>query len=218
MDNRSLYPIFLKLEEKKCLVVGGGRVAERKTRSLLAAGANVKLVAKKTTTALSRLARERKIRLLKKYFVPSHLKDVSLVLCATDDKKLNSRVAREARRRGILVNVADSPELCDFFLPAALRRGHFQIAVSTAGGSPAIAKRVRDELARRYGKEYGELTGLMRSMRLKVIREIPEERRTAVLNAMIAPRIVRLLRRGQKVAARRLMKGTIAKAKSNGCA
>jgi precorrin-2 dehydrogenase/sirohydrochlorin ferrochelatase len=209
MKNHLLYPIFLNLEHRNCLVIGGGRVAERKVRGLLSAGARVKVIAQSVTPVLSRLARERKITLLKKPFARSCLRGVAVAVCATGDRRLNEEAAAESRRLGIPVNVVDSPEICDFILPAVLRRGALQIAVSTGGGSPALAKRIRHKLARRYGSEYGELIKLMSSMRSRVIAEVPRHKRSSVFNAMIGPRVIRLLRRGERAKVRCLMEKII---------
>jgi len=136
------YPIFLDLRNKPVLVVGAGKVALRKTRGLLEAQARVKVVAPRWEPAFQSLP----VCLLPRKFRASDLKGASLAFAATDDRRVNHRVAVEARRRGIPVNVADAREECDFLVPARLRSGGVQIAVSTGGRSPRLAAALRREL------------------------------------------------------------------------
>jgi siroheme synthase-like protein len=206
------YPICLNIRGRRCVVVGGGRVAERKARGLLAAGADVTVIAREAGSGLKRLARGRKIGVLRRGFLSSDLKAAFIVMAATDDAAVNTRVASEARRRGALVNVADSPWLCDFFLPAVVRRGDLQIAISTAGSSPALAKRIRKELSGRYREEYGTLLHIASALRPDVMRIVPPRARAAVFAEMTGPAVVRLLRRGRTAAARRRMLKAIADA------
>ena len=211
MRLRPLFPIFVDLSRRHCLVVGGGRVAERKARGLVAAGARVTVVARAAHAGIVRLARSKKIRLITRAFLPADLRGVFLVVCATDAAAVNARVAAAARRRSILANVADMPAICDFFLPAIVRRGQLQIAVSTAGSSPATASRIARDLECRYGREYADLLSMMRSARARVIGRVPAGARPAVFAAMSCPAIIRLLRSGRRAAARRAMERVIQK-------
>lgn len=204
-----LFPVFIDLKGRRCLVVGGGRVAERKVRRLVEAGARVTVVAKIASERLRRLARLKKVRLRTRDFSPADLRGVFLMVCATDDARAQARIAAAAKKKNVLANVVDAPALCDFFLPAVARRGQLQIAVSTGGSSPAIAKRIARELKRRYGREYADLLSMMRSLRGRVIGCVPEEKRPAVFEVMSRPAVIRLLRGGRKAAARRDMERVI---------
>ncbi|MCX6358008.1 MAG: bifunctional precorrin-2 dehydrogenase/sirohydrochlorin ferrochelatase [Candidatus Aureabacteria bacterium] len=205
MRSRPLYPIFLNLNGRDCLVVGGGSVAERKVLGLLASGARVSVIAPEACPRLKRLGRARRIRLVRRRYAVSDLRGQGLVIAATDDPATNARVTRDARAKGILVNVADAPALCDFYLPATLRRGDLQIAVSTKGRSPALAKRIRMELEGRYGPEYAALLNQAARLRPPAITRLPAGRRAGAFMAITGPRVIRLLRAGRKIEARRLM-------------
>jgi precorrin-2 dehydrogenase/sirohydrochlorin ferrochelatase len=131
---------------RRCLVVGGGPVAERKVAGLLEAGARLTVVSPAVTSRLADWARAERIRLIGRDYAASDLVGHSVVFVATDDGRVNADVARDARAAGVLVNAADDPAHCDFILPAVLRRGELTVAVSTGGASPALARTVRDEL------------------------------------------------------------------------
>jgi len=207
-----LFPIFVDLSRRRCLVVGGGRVAGRKAGRLAAAGARVTVVAREPHAEIQRLARSGKVALIRRGFSIADLRGVLLVVCATDDAAVNARVAAAARRERVLANVVDTPAICDFILPAVVRRGQLQIAVSTGGSSPATASRIAREIAGQYGREYADLLSMMRSSRARVIGRIPARERPAVFAAMSRPSVVRLLRSGRRAAARRAMERVIQKA------
>jgi precorrin-2 dehydrogenase len=149
-----LFPIFLKLAARRCLVVGAGKVAESKIESLLLTDAKVHVVAPRGTQTIERWARERKISWDLRPFEAIDLEQVSLVIAATDSEAINHFVFGEARARGVLCNSVDDPEHCDFYCSAIVRRGQLQIAISTGGNSPALAQRLRRELEEQFGKEY----------------------------------------------------------------
>jgi precorrin-2 dehydrogenase/sirohydrochlorin ferrochelatase len=175
----SLFPVFLKLAGRPCLVVGAGRVAETKIESLAAAGAVVKVVAPEATEAVARWSRVGKVKLQRRIFEPSDLNGVFLVVVATSSRELNDCVYLEAQRRGVLCNVVDDPPRCDFYYPAVVNRGALQIAISTNGHSPALAQRLRRELEQQFGPEYEvwlEALGRERQ-RLFALPLDPEERR-----------------------------------------
>ncbi len=183
------YPLFLNLEGRLCVVVGGGAVAERKVRALLEAGATVTVVSPLLSPGLKRLLRVKafKERLTHKAerFRPSHLKGALLVFAATDDPRVNSRVSDAGRKVGTLVNVADRPEACDFIVPSSLRQGDLQIAISTGGRSPAAAKRIREELEARYGPEWKAFLRLMGKWRRKILTMIPDpDKRERLFNKL----------------------------------
>ncbi len=175
----SLFPVFLKLTGRPCLVVGAGRVGELKIESLLAAGAAVKVVAPEATEAVAQWSRAGKISWQPRRFEPSDLEGVFLVVVATASRELNDSIYREAQGRGVLCNVVDDPPRCDFYYPAVVSRGELQIAISTNGQSPALAQRLRLELQQQFGHEYEawvEVLGRERR-RLFALPLDPQERR-----------------------------------------
>jgi precorrin-2 dehydrogenase/sirohydrochlorin ferrochelatase len=181
-----LFPVFLKLTGRPCLVVGAGRVGESKIEGLLAAGATVKVVAPEATDAVSQWARVGKISWQTRRFEPSDLSGVFLVVVATPSRELNDSVYREAQRRNILCNVVDDPPRCDFYYPAVVSRGELKIAISTGGQSPALAQRLRRELEQQFGPEYEawvEAVGRERQ-RLLALPMHSEERRR-ILHAQV---------------------------------
>ena len=149
-----MFPIFLKLEGRRCLVVGAGTVAEGKIRGLLEAGASVQVVAPQAVFQIRRWQSQGAIAWKPRKFDPSDLDRVSLVVAATSLRDLNSQVFREARLRNVLCNAVDDPENCDFYYGAVVKRGDLQIAISTNGRSPALAQRLRQELEEQFGPEY----------------------------------------------------------------
>src|SRR5262245_36303510 len=187
------YPIALDLRDRSCLVVGGGPVAQGKVQGLLDAGARVTIVSPRLTEALRERLAAGRCRHLAREFRPADLQGRAIVLVATDDPRVTARVHRAARRAGILVNAADDPERCDFFLPAVLRRGRLTIAVSTGGASPTMARAVRDELQGLVPESYAELLEVVAAVRSRLRRDrrvAPAERwRTAIdapLRALVA--------------------------------
>jgi siroheme synthase-like protein len=151
----SLFPMFLKLEGKRCLVVGAGKVGEPKIGGLLDAGARIIVVAPDATEVVKQWAREGRIILELRGFTVEDLERVSLAVVATASPNLNEFIYREAQWRGVLCNVVDVPDLCDFYYPAVVRRGDLQIAISTAGQSPSLAQKIRQQLERQFGEGYG---------------------------------------------------------------
>lgn len=191
------YPAFLNLRDKLAVVVGGGEVAERKVDLLLSCGARVRVVSSRVTPGLSRFGQS--IEIVNRPYRAEDLEGALLVFAATDDPAANAAVAREARERGALANVADAPEFCDFIVPSLVTRGGLQIAISTGGASPALAKRLRRELEAVVGPEYGELLGVLQSVRERVLREVADPaRRRAIFDHLVSEDLLDLLRRGDR--------------------
>lgn len=163
------FPICLDIKDRCCVVVGGGRVAERKVASLLEHGGRVRVISPELTPELLRLHEAGELAWRATNYQDGDLLDAFLVIAATDDEEVQARVHAEASARQLLLNVADVPKWCNFILPATVRRGDLSIAVSTGGKSPALAKRLRQELATRFGPEYGELTNLLGRLRPLVL-------------------------------------------------
>jgi siroheme synthase-like protein len=199
------YPIHLDLKGRQVLVVGGGTVAEGKVRQLISAGARVRLVSPTIEGTFERLISEALIEHRPRGFVEADLEGASLVISATDDSDVNETVSRAARRRRIWCNVVDRPRLCDFITPALVVRGELQISVSTGGGSPTLAQRVKREIAALIGDEYGELLEIATGMRAEAKESVKDsERRTELLRAFVESDAINLLREGRGEDARRL--------------
>lgn len=164
------YPIVLDLRGRSCLVVGGGPVAERKVEGLLETGAAVTVVSPRLTPRLRDWIGRRRCRYLAREYRARDVTGRTVVLVATDDARVTARVQRDAGRLGVLVNAADDPTRCDFFLPAILRRGGLTVAVSTGGASPALARAVRDELERLVPESYALLLEVVAGVRAQVRR------------------------------------------------
>ncbi len=164
------YPIFLNLEGKRCLVVGGGEVATRKVQGLLDAGAAVVVVSPTLTTTLSELARRGALHHEARPFQAEDVVGCALVIGATNQPAVNAAVYEASQRHGIWVNIVDTPDACDFIAPAVVRRGALQIAISTGGNSPTLAKRIRAHLEQLYGPEYAEILAWL-GVRRKHIRQ-----------------------------------------------
>lgn len=160
-----MYQLSLNISGRLCVVIGGGRVAERKALSLLEAQAQLRLISPQLTERLHQLAAAGKIDWLNRCVQPGDIRGAMLVFAATDSALVNAAVAHEARAAGQLVNVADAPELCNFQVPAVLRRGDLSIAVATNGKSPALAAQIRKRLEADYGPEYAFLLGLLGRVR-----------------------------------------------------
>jgi precorrin-2 dehydrogenase / sirohydrochlorin ferrochelatase len=151
---KSMFPMFLKLEGSRCLVVGAGRVAESKIRGLVEAGALVYVVAPQAVVQVQKWASEGVIGWEARGFESHDLDGAFLVVTATSSPELNAQVFAEAREKKVLCNSVDDPKHCDFYYPAVVNRGDLQIAISTNGRSPALAQRLRQELEEQFGPEY----------------------------------------------------------------
>ena len=175
------YPICLDLYKKKCLVIGGGKVAERKTLSLLEHNGIVTLVSPKITPQINRLVQEGKINYYEKEFQPKDLEGAFLVIAATNNNKINKIIAQEAQNRGVLINVVDKPSDSTFILPAVVKRGNLMISISTEGKSPAFARKMKEDLEDQYGQEYGILVDILGNFRENIIQKEPDEQKRKAL-------------------------------------
>jgi precorrin-2 dehydrogenase/sirohydrochlorin ferrochelatase len=165
------YPINLDVQNRECLVVGGGSVGERKVKTLLECGALVTVVARRATELLRALASEGRIELNIRDYESSDMEGKFLVIGATDNEEVNEKVNKDAAERGLLCNIADRPAACNFVLPAIVRQGDLLIAVSTSNKSPAVARRIRETLEKQFGPEYTVLLTLMGSIRQKLLAQ-----------------------------------------------
>ncbi len=180
-----LFPMFLKLEDRACLVVGAGTVAESKIRSLLETSARVTVVAPEANAAIAELAGAKALRWWRRKFRPSDLRGIFLCIAATSDPEVNGTVFEKARRLGVLCNAVDDPPHCDFYFPAVVRRGDLQVAVSTAGQSPALAQRLRMELEEALDSSWEARVRLIGEARRRILgRHRPSAERKRMLKRL----------------------------------
>ena len=181
----NLFPMFMKLAGKQCLVVGAGNVGEPKIGGLIDTGARIHVVAITATDQVREWAEAGKIELELRAFSSFDLDDKFLAVVATASRSLNELVYREAQRRGVLCNVVDVPDLCDFFYPAVVRRGDLQIAISTAGQSPSLAQKLRQQLERQFGDGYTAwVEQLGATRRLILASELDKETKSELLHSL----------------------------------
>jgi siroheme synthase-like protein len=192
------YPIMLNIQGKKCVVVGGGNVALRKVRMLLDCGANVTVVSPKPHLGMAKLSEKKAIHLIHRNYKVGDLVDATIAVASTDIREINRTVAHEAKKLGILVNVVDDPRLSSFILPSFFRRGNLTIAVSSAGTSPALARKIRTHLEKSLGEEYATLLSL-----ISEVRSALKERGCAVdgeawQEVLDLDSLIRLMQKGQR--------------------
>jgi precorrin-2 dehydrogenase/sirohydrochlorin ferrochelatase len=200
------YPVFLCLEGEPCVVIGGGEVAERKVESLLDAGARVAVVAPSLTPALAERLARGEISHRHRCYQDGDLEGARLAYAATDDEILHAELARAAAAAGVLLNVVDRPRWCSFIVPAVLRRGELAIAVSTGGGSPALAARVRDEVGRQLGPEYERALHVLARLRQHLqAQAVPSPERQRILRELVASELLECLRQPDAAAVDRLL-------------
>jgi precorrin-2 dehydrogenase/sirohydrochlorin ferrochelatase len=181
-----LFPLFLKMEGRRCLVVGAGAIAESKINGLVDTGCEVVVVAPEARLEIEELARAGRIEWHKREFEPADLDEMFLVVAATSSTVIHEQIFVEARRRGVLCNVVDVPTLCDFYYPAIVQRGDLQIAVSTTGQSPALAQRLRKELEAQFGAEYAEwLVELGQARDAMMTAQLSAQERKQRLHALV---------------------------------
>ena len=211
------YPLFADLRGRRCVVIGGGMVAQRKVTTLLQYGADITLISPEATTRLLAYARKGAIRHVARRFRPSDLRGCWLVYAATDDQQINAQAYRHATRRRIFTNVVDQKPLCSFIAPAICRRGDLVIAISTGGGSPTIAKRLRQELQQAIGSDYARMIRLLKGLRTVAKRRMPSYRdRKRYFDRLVQGRVFNLVRAGRMSAARREALALLARASKNG--
>ena len=181
----SLFPMFMKLEGKQCLVVGAGKVGEPKIAGLLETGARIRVVALDASPAVREWARSGRIELELRAFTNDDLQGAFLVVVATASRTLNERIYHEAQTLGILCNVVDVPDLCDFFYPSIVRRGDLQIAVSTTGQSPSLAQKIRQQLEKQFGPGYAAwVAELGDTRKLILASDLGKERKLDLLHSL----------------------------------
>jgi siroheme synthase-like protein len=193
------YPIFLDIEERDVLIVGGGNVCARKAETMLRYGARVTIVAPDFNEEIESWARDGKLALRRKMYEERDLDGASIVIASTDSEAVNEEIARDCRARKIPVNVVDVTPLCEFIVPAIVERGSIQIAVSTGGSSPAIARTLKEDLQRLIGPEYAEVNDLLGSLRDAAKKTLPTDvDRKRFFDGIVARDILGMLRTGRR--------------------
>jgi len=198
------YPVFLNLKGKKAVVVGGGKVAERKAINLIKAGASVKVISPDITKALEKLKRKGLLTHIKRHYKKDDLKDAFIVIAGTSSAQTNTKIAQDARH---LINVIDTPSEGNFIAPSIVKRGPLTIAISTEGSSPAVAKAIRKELEKLYGTEFTHYLRFLKMMRGKAIKEIKDDKkREEFLKSLASEKIFNMLRKKGVVPLSKLIK------------
>jgi len=208
MLDTPFYIACLRLSERRCVVVGGGDIGLEKVEGLLVCDADVTLIAPDAVEPLRELAREGSIRWERREYRAEDVERTFMVIAATSDTDVNIGVYEDAERRAMLVNVVDVPPLCNFILPAIFRSGPLAIAISTAGASPALAKRIKAEIAAEYGEPYARLAEVLNEARGWAKGTLPTYQDRKVFFESIVngdPDPVELLRRGDEQAVRDLI-------------
>jgi precorrin-2 dehydrogenase/sirohydrochlorin ferrochelatase len=182
----SYYPILVELENQKVLVVGGGKVAQRKIETLLQYGAEILIVSRELTGPLEKYVADGRISHVGTEFDEELPGGLFMVIAATDDAQLNERISVEAKRKGILINAVDQPSDCTFIVPSIIKRGDLLIAISTSGKSPALAKKIRKELETKFGKRYEDLLALMGVLRKMVLdMGLPQKENSRIFHELV---------------------------------
>jgi precorrin-2 dehydrogenase/sirohydrochlorin ferrochelatase len=208
MLDTPFYIACLKLTGRRCVVVGGGEIGLEKVEGLLACDGRVVLVAPDAGPELEALAREGSIEWIRREYEPGDLEGTFIVIAATNDTDVNIRVFDDAERRAMLVNVVDVPPLCNFILPAIVRTGPLAIAISTAGASPALAKRIKAQVAAEFGEPYARLAVILNEVRGWAKGTLPTyQDRKAFFEAIVngSPDPIELLRAGDERAVQDLI-------------
>jgi siroheme synthase-like protein len=185
-----------RLEGLRCVVVGGGQVAERKVEALLDTGARIEVISPSASAALVQWAAAGRITHIPRRFDDADVSGAFMVIAATNDRSTNEAVAWAGRQRNILVNVADDPKAGNFHTAAAVRQGDLLLAVSTGGASPAVAALVRRKLEAVFGHEYAELLAILGALRSRVTREVPEVERPKLWRQLASDEMLEWLRKG----------------------
>jgi precorrin-2 dehydrogenase / sirohydrochlorin ferrochelatase len=170
----ALFPLFVDLTGKSCVIIGGGGVAARKADALLEFGARITVVSPKVSEKLRAYAVSGRLQLMQREYCEGDLDEAFLVIAATSDRQVNEQVYREAVRRNIPVNTVDNPEFCSFIFPALVKRGELVVGITTSGHYPALSAHIREEIEELFSPEYGKLVEVLKEFRLKILMEVEE--------------------------------------------
>ena len=199
MKRYPYYPIFIDIEDRSVVIIGGGNVCARKAETMMKYGARVTVVSPELTEEIEQWAREGRLALKRKEYDPSDVEGANLVIASTDVQSVNEQVAADCRARRIPVNVVDVTPLCEFIVPAIIESGSIQIAVSTGGKSPALARTLKEDLQRLIGPEYAEVNDVLGTLRDGAKRVLPTDvDRKRFFDGIIAQGILSMLREGKR--------------------
>jgi len=204
----SYFPIVLEMTGRRCLVIGGGAVAERKIAGLLEVGAEVTVISPKVTEAISHWSKNNSIQLTARCYQNGDLSGHELVFVATDDADVNDRVYQEGKSCGVWVNAADDPDHCDFILPAVIRRGELMVAISTGGASPAATRAIREELDDYFTAEHAQLVQVAAEVRIELTEKSVNVDADA-WNSALKGEVRRLIRAGRPEQAKEYLLTTL---------
>jgi precorrin-2 dehydrogenase/sirohydrochlorin ferrochelatase len=194
---KKYYPVSLDMTDKRCVIIGGGAVAERKAERLSECGAQVVVVSRSLTPVLEDRKKADTIEHIDADYEKKTLRGAFMVIGATDRDDVNAQVSQDALSLGILVNIVDDPDRCNFILPSLLQQGDLSIAISTGGKSPALARKIREELQQQYGPEYESLLTIMGSLRKRVLAQgHASEANKAVFEALVRSDMLQAIRNG----------------------
>jgi len=201
----SYYPVFLDLNGRRCVVIGGGNVALRKVKALLDSGALVEVISPRLCYGLKQLENDKKINVIGRKFQPGDLTGAFIAIAATANLQTNAAVAAEGLEKSVMVNVVDDPARCDFILPSYCRRGGIILAVSTSGMSPALARKIMSRLEKEFGPEYGTLAAITQKVRARLKREKIKINSSRWQQALDIDRLTGLIRSGHTNEAEKLL-------------
>jgi precorrin-2 dehydrogenase / sirohydrochlorin ferrochelatase len=209
------YPVFLNLENKKAVVIGGGKVAERKILSLLKAKADITVISPDITARIAKEKQKGALKHINRRYRNGDITSAFLVIAATDSPRLNKRISDEA---SCLVNAVDMPSLCNFIVPSVIQRGLLTIAISTSGVSPALARSIRKELENIYGTEFSEYLKALQGIRAEAMNVIADhKKRGAVLKSVASAQMIRMLRNKGPKETQKKAKALLKASKNDSC-
>lgn len=191
------YPAILMLDGRLGVVIGGGTVGERKVRTLLEAGAKVKVITQEATPRLKKLAEDDRIELIERPYERGDLKGAAVVIASTDERDVNQAIYEEALDEGVPVNVVDDPPHCTFIAPSIVRRGDLMIAISTGGTNPAMAVRIRERLEKEFGPEYEAYFELIKRLKAEVDQAPTQQARADAWYRVVDSNVLDLVRSGK---------------------
>jgi len=204
MKRYPYYPIFLDIENRTVVIIGGGNVCARKAETMMNYGARVTIVSPEFTDEIERWGKSGALQIRRKKYEDSDLDGANIVIASTDDQGVNEQIAADCRRRRIPVNVVDVTPLCEFIVPAIVDKGSVTLAVSTGGKSPALARTLKEELQRLVGPEYTEVNDVLGTLRDSAKRVLPTDvDRKRFFDGIIARGILDMLREGRRAEAYR---------------
>jgi precorrin-2 dehydrogenase/sirohydrochlorin ferrochelatase len=206
---KKYYPVSLDMTDKRCVIIGGGAVAERKAERLIECNAQVVVVSRSLTPALEDRKKENAIEHIDADYEKKTLRGAFMVIGATDRDDVNAQVSQDARSLGMLVNIVDDPDRCNFILPSLLQQGDLSIAVSTGGKSPALARKIKEDLQKQYGPEYESLLKIMGSLRKKVLAQgHASEANKTIFEALVHSDMLQAIRDGNRDLVKKIIHGT----------